>query len=315
MKRFTPKATCQNRLTAILNFTKRSDEETSRLSLYALAKPLANQSCKVGHKSHEAQNVRKKAAFTLAEVLITLGIIGVVAAMAIPTIAHKLRNKTLETQFKNTYAKVTQAIKRMQADMDMTGLRTYCGSYNGAVYVNQNECYAAFEKAFNTYPQSAVSPLKNTKYISRSNISIFSTTDVKVVDNDACGRSLFRQYALADGSYIGYNICGYKFLITIDVNGAAKPNRLGYDIFKFYIDDTDKLEGFEPANISDEDLENYRKKLEAANDKDKDYYYSTYGSPCNYTSTQTQNGIGCGYYAIRNKCPDGSNKGYFECLK
>jgi type II secretory pathway pseudopilin PulG len=257
----------------------------------------------------------KKFAFTLAEVLITVGIIGFVAALTIPTIAHKISNKILEIQFKNSYAKVSQAIKRMEADMDMTGLGTYCASYNGAVYVNVNECYAAFEKAFNTDTQAAAAPLKNTKYISRSNISIFSTTDVKVVDNDSCGRSLFRQYALADGSYIGYNICGFKFLITIDVNGAAKPNRLGYDIFKFYIDGTDKLEGFQPTEVTEEELENYLKKLEATNDKNKDYYYSTYGRPCNYTSNQTYNGMGCGYYAIRNKCLDGSNKGYFECLK
>jgi hypothetical protein len=85
----------------------------------------------------------------------------------------------------------------------------------------------------------------------------------------------------------------------------------------FYIakDSTDKLEGFEPTNVSDEDLENYRKKLEAENNKNKDFYLSTYGMPCNDTSTQSFNGKGCGYYAIRNKCPDGSNKGYFECLK
>jgi prepilin-type N-terminal cleavage/methylation domain-containing protein len=66
--------------------------------------------------------VGKKAAFTLAEVLITIGIVGIVAGMTIPTIAHKIRNKILEIQFKHSYAEVTQAIKRMQADMDMTGL-------------------------------------------------------------------------------------------------------------------------------------------------------------------------------------------------
>ena len=40
----------------------------------------------------------KKAAFTLAEVLITIGIIGVVAAITLPTVLTNVRNKELETE-------------------------------------------------------------------------------------------------------------------------------------------------------------------------------------------------------------------------
>ena len=36
---------------------------------------------------------RRKSAFTLAEVLITLGIIGVVAAMTLPTLNQKLEDQ------------------------------------------------------------------------------------------------------------------------------------------------------------------------------------------------------------------------------
>lgn len=52
-------------------------------------------------------------AFTLAEVLITLGIIGVVAAMTLPTVINNKRNKELETAFKKSYsmlAQVTQIV-------------------------------------------------------------------------------------------------------------------------------------------------------------------------------------------------------------
>lgn len=47
-----------------------------------------------------------KLAFTLAEVLITLGIIGVVAAMTIPTLMSNYRKKQLETQIKANYSLV-----------------------------------------------------------------------------------------------------------------------------------------------------------------------------------------------------------------
>ena len=42
----------------------------------------------------------RKAAFTLAEVLITLGIIGVVAAMTLPALINKAEDKILESQYK-----------------------------------------------------------------------------------------------------------------------------------------------------------------------------------------------------------------------
>ena len=56
----------------------------------------------------------KKAAFTLAEVLITLGIIGVVAAMTIPTISHNIQQAVLKNQFKKFYSTFWQAVIGIQ---------------------------------------------------------------------------------------------------------------------------------------------------------------------------------------------------------
>ena len=47
-------------------------------------------------------NIRKSA-FTLAEVLITLAIIGVVAAMTIPTLISSYREKVVETKLVKFY--------------------------------------------------------------------------------------------------------------------------------------------------------------------------------------------------------------------
>lgn len=49
-------------------------------------------------------------AFTLAEVLITLGIIGVVAALTIPTIVEKYQKKVFATRVKQTYNIVSNAL-------------------------------------------------------------------------------------------------------------------------------------------------------------------------------------------------------------
>ena len=58
-------------------------------------------------------NIRR-AAFTLAEVLITLAIIGIVAAMTIPTISHNIQHAVLKTQFKKFYSTFYQAILSVQ---------------------------------------------------------------------------------------------------------------------------------------------------------------------------------------------------------
>ena len=46
----------------------------------------------------------RKIAFTLAEVLITLGIIGVVAALTLPTVINNVHHKELETALKKQYS-------------------------------------------------------------------------------------------------------------------------------------------------------------------------------------------------------------------
>lgn len=53
----------------------------------------------------------KKFGFTLAEVLITLGIIGVVAAMTMPTLVSKYRQRALETAFKKNVFKFNASIQ------------------------------------------------------------------------------------------------------------------------------------------------------------------------------------------------------------
>ena len=60
-------------------------------------------------------NSRKKA-FTLAEVLITLGIIGIVAAMTIPTLMSVFAKQRTETQLKAFYSKINQTIKMSIAE-------------------------------------------------------------------------------------------------------------------------------------------------------------------------------------------------------
>ena len=53
-------------------------------------------------------NFNKKTAFTLAEMMVTLGLVGAISALTIPTLAYNYRAKVLEEQFRSTYSDVRQ---------------------------------------------------------------------------------------------------------------------------------------------------------------------------------------------------------------
>lgn len=58
-----------------------------------------------------------KNGFTLAEVLITLGIIGIVAAMTITTLITNYQKKTTATRVKKAYAELLQALNYQKMTM------------------------------------------------------------------------------------------------------------------------------------------------------------------------------------------------------
>ena len=60
---------------------------------------------------HSNADLHKKVAFTLAEVLITLGIIGVVAALTIPNVVSNYKKKVVETRLAQLYSVLNQAVE------------------------------------------------------------------------------------------------------------------------------------------------------------------------------------------------------------
>ena len=70
----------------------------------------------------------KRFGFTLAEVLITLGIIGVVAAMTIPTLIANTNSAKFRSQFKKTLSTLNQAglMAQAQYDFDYAGTDVAC---------------------------------------------------------------------------------------------------------------------------------------------------------------------------------------------
>lgn len=77
-----------------------------------------------GSKYKFVQNFKKFAAFTLAEVLITLGIIGIVAAITIPTLVSNYKQRAWNTAATVFERKLEEALKTMNTQQVLAGYRS-----------------------------------------------------------------------------------------------------------------------------------------------------------------------------------------------
>lgn len=175
-------------------------------------------------------------AFTLAEVLITLGIIGIVAAMTLPTVINNTKAKELETQLKASYSILQQALQRMQAD---TGIIA-----NQANYPEQT-----FGKEFIKYFKATIKCSENTQCMDSDLENGIGNSAFKTYKNFNKTQNLKRGGNLIydEGKYIltnnillliECNTPGFGIILTIDINGPyKKPNLYGHDLFSFNIEE------------------------------------------------------------------------------
>lgn len=200
-----------------------------------------------------SKNNRIFTAFTLAEVLITLGIIGVVAAMTIPTLISNYQKTQYVTQLKKAYATTNQALKQMAADNDCIDDLKCTGLFDTGS--SQFSLGSALVKYFNVAKnckinknQSCWADVTNQNYdgsFTGTNPTYDSSDCYKFVTAD--GMSFFiynyRNNCITDGSEGSTNYSSGRTgnmkqtcaELHIDVNGLKKPNAIGRDTFVFYI--------------------------------------------------------------------------------
>lgn len=242
----------------------------------------------------------KTQAFTLAETLITLGIIGIVAAMTLPSIVAKIRNKELRSRFKTAYALVSQTVTRMGNEEDLVG--KYCG-YNIYNMTKSKDFIPDFAKYFNGTITKGDAKLK-IGYKSRYFLQAAGWQDYNVYDYTARsiilknGMIIFTGTRCEHGGFTennNPNSTPRPVDFMVDTNGVKGPNRLGYDVFAFQILRNNVLM---PSRIKHEmpDVEN--------------------SACCNFETNTcgSRNGIACTYFAVINQCPHDPEKTYWECL-
>ncbi|MBQ8460481.1 type II secretion system protein, partial [bacterium] len=175
----------------------------------------------------------KKAAFTLAEVLITLGIIGVVAAMTIPTLMANIRGMQYRNQFKKTVSTLNQAVRMAQAQYDFN-----FADLDNPFGEGMDECAKQDPEQVKTICSLFNGTLSGATYLG----TVDDNEDLKNAYEDKFDNN-FLFWSFADGSLLILNKsqashgsttngqlltstnAAYLIEARIDVNGISKPNK------------------------------------------------------------------------------------------
>jgi len=195
---------------------------------------------------------KTKGAFTLAEVLITLVIIGIVAAMTIPTTIAKYKEKEKHAKVKKAYSTIANAMTRMTA----AG-----GDYVFAIQQNDMD---SMKDWFNTYLRPYLSISKVCYNNNNSDVGCWSPGRSKYMNGSdskiGVGHARI-DFILNDGTTVDLDDfyegeiwntwgvradAGMSMVIAFDINGGRGPNVVGEDVFAVIFA---KNSGIKPAYI------------------------------------------------------------------
>ena len=218
--------------------------------------------------------------FTLAEVLLTLGIIGVVAALTIPAVIQNYQAIVLHAQLKKSYSTLQQALERMSVDRGervkagdfpvWSFARPYSEYFNTVLYCGNTGCVGQESEDIEGEGMQYV--IANYKTYSKSRNVATDTLD------DG-------QFMVYDGTLYmienpnPQNLPGHLF-VTVDVNGYKRlPNAWGHDMFTFQIMSDGKVLPMGAESTLYTNLDTY----------------------CSPDSNHRENGIGCTEKALTDK--------------
>ena len=187
----------------------------------------------------------KDRAFTLAEVLITLAIIGVVAAMTMPVLINKYQGRIAVTKVKKIYSVLNQAVKLAEVDNGPVN------SWDLPLHTNGgSQKLYGYLKPYLRVAKECVEDNSGNCLDTNSNYYYLNGNEWTAPNSDYGSKNYVR-IILSDGALLWFrtnsrtagcnetnasrtlsNICGQFWL---DTNGSVKPNKYGKDIFSWFL--------------------------------------------------------------------------------
>ena len=213
----------------------------------------------------------RNAAFTLAEVLITLGIIGIVAAITLPSLIGRWQEKVRQAQFKKAFNIINVATQKTTADLgyvpgcyywakgdspypalecerqeDGNCIYKYPDGDTPSDYHGPNvDCkafYDAFEKNLNIIQRGEHAEEDGCTVHYKGSDTILKESDDSLTEEEinaaTTGDSAKREENFNKLKAIvlidGITILDYRnYHPFVDINGKKGPNKWGYDLFRF----------------------------------------------------------------------------------
>jgi len=191
--------------------------------------------------------------FTLTEILVTLTIIGIVAALTIPVIIQNIQTIQNKAAFKKVYADLDQATRRILID--------YGGTINGicaqATALERNRCIRdKYSKKCSSDDEDlswdncfVMTAADGGEWKNLDNTNPIIGQDASaILSNGVLIHTWLRTSGCTSGENEINNICAR---IIVDVNGFKKPNVTGKDIFLIHLVE----QGIKPYGTQGDDYE------------------------------------------------------------
>jgi len=167
-------------------------------------------------------------AFTLAEILITLTVIGVVAALTIPTLLQNTNQAEIAAAWKKDFSDINQATIQIISDNGGT-MKGICSDWDHDCFRNAYSKYLSFIKTCNAGPNNGNCWHKPGEFYEFDSTPITSSSWSGAAGAILNNGSLIWIANDKTSDCHGGVECGY---FSVDVNGFKKPNTLGKDIFR-----------------------------------------------------------------------------------
>jgi prepilin-type N-terminal cleavage/methylation domain-containing protein len=175
----------------------------------------------------------KNNGFTLTELLVSLAILGVIAALVMPGTIKNISNKSFAAGIKNVTASVQQL-----ADDELIS----------------NKSKILDDTMFNSAEKLLKDGFSKVKYCADPTEDGCFSNEYSNINGDSLDGILdeFNASKLKNGASVAYKYNGTadeKFgTVIIDVNGKDSPNVAGRDLFAFYISDGGQISGYSESS-------------------------------------------------------------------